>query len=59
MLNLEYKNFLISNIYSYSGKTQNFVIWKLDQDKNPYDLWIENFRSIKQAKKFIDQEAAK
>lgn len=58
MLNLEYKNFLISNIYSYSGKTQKFVVWKLDQDKNPYDLWIENFRSIKQAKQFIDQEVA-
>jgi hypothetical protein len=58
MLNLEYKNFLISNIYSYSGKTEKFVVWKLDEDQNPYDLWCQDFRSIKQAKKFIDQEAA-
>jgi hypothetical protein len=58
MLNLEYKNFLISNIYSYSGKTEKFVVWKLDEYQNPYDLWCQDFRSIKQAKKFIDQEAA-
>jgi len=58
MRNIEYKNFLISNIYSYTGKTEYFVVWKMDENNEPYDLWIENFRSIKQAKKFINMEVA-
>jgi len=56
MYQLTYKNFLIDKIYSKSGKTGYFVVWKLDKENNPFDLWIENFRSIKKAKKFIDSE---
>jgi len=56
MHQLTYKNFLIDKIYSKSGKTGYFVIWKLDEENNPFDLCSENFKSIKKAKKFIDSE---
>jgi hypothetical protein len=52
-----YKNYLINNSYSFSGKTMYYNVWKLDEDGNPYDAWGENFRSIKQAKNFINTEA--
>lgn len=56
MHQLTYKNFLIDKIYSKSGRTGYFVVWKLDEENNPFDLWSENFKSIKKAKKFIDSE---
>ena len=56
MHQLTYKNFLIDKIYSESGRTGYFVVWKLDEENNPFDLWSENFKSIKKAKKFIDSE---
>jgi len=56
MYQLMYKNYLINNSYSFSGKTMYYNVWKLDEDENPYDAWGENFRSIKQAKNFINTE---
>jgi hypothetical protein len=59
MNELLYKNYLINNSYSYSGKTKYFKVWKLDENGNPFDLWGDNFQSIRQAKTFIDTEALK
>lgn len=59
MRELTYKNFLISETFSKSGNTSYFVVWKLDEENNPFDLWNENFRSIKKAKKFVDSEQQK
>lgn len=56
MMSVEYKNYLINDSYSYSGKTMYFHVWKLDENGDPYDVWGQNFRSVKQAKHFIDME---
>ena len=55
-MSVEYKNYLINDSYSYSGKTMYFHVWKLDENGDPYDVWGQNFRSVKQAKHFIDME---
>jgi hypothetical protein len=51
-----YKNYLINNSYSFSGKTMYYNVWKLDEEGNPFDVWGDSFRSIKQAKNFINME---
>lgn len=56
MFSLEYRNYLINNIYSFTGKTIYYNVWKLDDEGRPYDVWGSNFRSIKGAKHFIDGE---
>ena len=52
----EYKNYYIDSSYSFTGKTQYYKVWKMDEDNMPYDVWGESFRSIKQARSFIDME---
>ena len=56
MFSIEYKSYLINNSFSFSGKTIYFNVWKLDENGDPYDVWGDHFRSIKQAKHFIDKE---
>jgi hypothetical protein len=51
MEQFEYKNFFISTAYSFSGKTKFYVIWTYDFN----DCFACNFKSIKSAKKYIDQ----
>lgn len=59
MYQITYKNFLIDRAYSKTGKTTYFVVWKLDEENNPFDLWGENFKSIKKAKQFIESEQSR
>lgn len=56
MISIQYQNYLINDSYSYSGKTIYFHVWKLDDEGMPYDVSSDKFRSVKQAKHFIDQE---
>jgi hypothetical protein len=58
MNQLLYKNYLISNSYSYTGKTKYYKVWKLDENGDPFDVWGDSFQSIKQAKTFIDMEVS-
>jgi len=51
MENIEYKNFWISTAFSFSGKTKHYLIWTYDFA----DVVAQNFRSIKKAKKYIDE----
>lgn len=55
MIQEQYKNFLISQDYAENGKSY-FLVWKLDENGSPFDLWGENFQSIRQAKTFINME---
>jgi|TARA_Y100000296_G_scaffold67002_1_gene79402 hypothetical protein len=48
----EYKDFHICIGYSYSGKTPHYRIWT----KDFVDLSTEIFRSVKLARKYIDEE---
>lgn len=56
MISIQYQNYLINDSYSYSGKTIYFHVWKIDDEGRPYDVWGDKFRSIKQAKNFIERE---
>ena len=56
MIQEQYKNFLITLDYKDNGGT-HFLVWKLDKEQNPYDLWGEGFQSIRQAKTFINGES--
>jgi hypothetical protein len=58
MNEIQYKNFLISDAYSFTGKTKYFKVWKLNEEGNPFDVWGDNFQSVRQAKTFIDMECA-
>jgi hypothetical protein len=49
-----YNNYLINNSYSFTGRTEYYHVWKLDENGDPYDVWGDNFRSMKQAKNFIN-----
>ena len=49
---VDYKTFHICIGYSFSGKTAHYRIWTEDFA----DLSTEIFRSIKSAKKYIDEE---
>jgi hypothetical protein len=51
-----YNNYLINNSYSFTGRTEYYHVWKLDENGDPYDVWGDNFRSMKQAKNFINME---
>ena len=51
MEQIEYKKFFISTAYTFSGKTKFYVVWTYDFN----DCLAFNFRSIKSAKKYIDQ----
>lgn len=51
-----YKNFLITLDYKEEGGV-HFLVWKLDENKNPFDLWGEGFQSVRQAKTFINMES--
>lgn len=55
MIQTLYKAFLISLDYKENGNV-HFLVWKLDEEENPYDVWGEGFQSIRQAKTFIDME---
>ena len=59
MIEILYKNYLINTSFSYSGKTKYFRVWKLDEEGDPFDIWGDSFRSIKQAKNFINMEVTK
>ena len=48
----DYKDFHICIGYSYSGKTPHYRIWT----KDFVDLSTEIFRSVKLARKYIDEE---
>ena len=56
MFGIPYKNYLINNSYSFTGKTMYYHVWKLDQEGEMIDLWGDRFRSVKRAKQFIDSE---
>jgi hypothetical protein len=58
MNEIQYKNFLISDAYSFTGKTKYFKVWKLNEEGDPFDVWGDNFQSVRQAKTFIDMESA-
>jgi len=55
MIQTLYKASLISLDYKENGNV-HFLVWKLDEEENPYDVWGEGFQSIRQAKTFIDME---
>ena len=56
MFGLQYKNYLINNSYSMTGKTMYYHVWKLTDEGEMIDLWGDRFRSVKRAKQFIDSE---
>ena len=56
MFGIPYKNYLINNSYSFTGKTMYYHVWKLDEEGVMVDLWGDKFRSVKQARQFIDNE---
>ena len=55
MFGIQYKNYLINNSYSFTGKTMYYHVWKLNEGEM-IDLWGDKFRSVRQAKNFIDNE---
>ena len=55
MFGIQYKNYLINNSYSFTGKTMYYHVWKLYEGEM-IDLWGDKFRSVRQAKQFIDNE---
>ena len=55
MIDIKYKDFVITIGYSKSRKTQYYIIWTKDFT----DVVCGNFRTIKSAKKYIDDELRK
>jgi hypothetical protein len=56
MFGIQYKHYLINNSYSFTGKTMYYHVWKLTDEGEMIDLWGDKFRSVRQAKNFIDNE---